>query len=113
MSPRSSSAAALRKGAPLFAALGDATRLAIVERLCKGGPASIASLTDGSGVTRQAVTKHLRVLAGAGIVKVERSGRESSWRLVPERLDDARTSLDQISHQWDMALTRLRAFVEE
>jgi len=113
MSRRASSAAARRGGAPVFAALGDETRLAIVQRLCRGGPASIASLTDGSGVTRQAVTKHLRVLEGAGLVRGTRSGRETSWRLLPGGLDDARASLDRISQQWDAALERLRAFVEE
>jgi DNA-binding transcriptional ArsR family regulator len=113
MSPRSSSAAgALKRGAPIFAALGDETRLAIVGRLCKSGPTSINALTTGSGVTRQAVTKHLRILADSGLATSVRSGRETRWQLVPGKLEDARHSLDQISQQWDMALTRLRAFVE-
>ena len=111
MSPRAS-ARPLERGAPIFAALGDETRLALVARLCRSGPTSIAGLTAGSGVTRQAVAKHLRILAGAGLVVVSRSGRESRWTLVPGRLEEARRSLDQIAQQWDMALTRLRAFVE-
>lgn len=112
MSRRADGAAALRRGAPVFAALGDATRLGIVARLARSGPASITSLTDGSGVSRQAVTKHLRILADAGLAAATRSGRESSWRLLPGGLDDARAGLDVISRQWDDALERLRAFVE-
>jgi DNA-binding transcriptional ArsR family regulator len=112
MSPRSGAAAAeLRRGAPIFAALGHETRLSLVARLCAGGPASIAHLTEGSGVTRQAVTKHLRILAGAGLVRGARQGRESSWELQPEKLDEARRSLDQISQQWSAALDRLSAYV--
>src|SRR5688572_2647285 len=110
---RRSSATALRDSAPVFAALGDDTRLGIVTRLCRSGPASITSLTAGSGVTRQAVTKHLRVLADAGLVRATRAGRESSWQLVPGGLEEARSCLDLISQQWDAVLERLRAFVEE
>jgi len=113
MSRRTSRAAALRGNAPVFAALGDDTRLGIVTRLCRSGPASIAGLTEGSGVTRQAVAKHLRILEGAGLVRASRAGRESSWQLLPGGLDEARASLDLISRQWDAALERLRAFVEE
>jgi len=80
--------------------------------LSSGGPASISRLTAGSGVTRQAVTKHLRVLAGAGLVLGSRRGRESLWRLQPERLDEAQRSLDLIARQWDHALGKLKAFVE-
>jgi DNA-binding transcriptional ArsR family regulator len=108
--------ARLRKAdrvAPLFAALGDETRLGLVARLSAGGPVSITRLTDGSGVTRQAVSKHLRVLAGAGLVRGARRGRESLWRLEPRRLEDARRSLDHLSRQWDRALDRLRMFVED
>ncbi len=112
MSRRSSAAVALRRGAPIFAALGDETRLGIVDRLCHGGPASIASLTEGSGVTRQAVTKHLRILEDAGLTRSLRAGRETTWQLLPGGLDEARASLDAISKQWDVALGRLRAFVE-
>ena len=104
---------ALRASAPVFAALGDETRLRLVARLCDDGPQSIARLTDGSGVTRQAVTKHLRVLADAGLVKGSRDGRESLWELEPARLEDARRYLDVISKRWDEAILRLRDFVEE
>ena len=98
--------------ASVFAALGDETRLRLVSRLSSGGPASISRLTDGSGVTRQAVTKHLRVLAGAGLAQASRRGRETLWRLQPERLDQAQRSLDLISRQWDHALDKLKAFLE-
>ena len=97
----------------MFAALGDETRLAIVSRLCKGGPSSIAELTEGAGVTRQAITKHLRVLADAGVVRGSRRGRESRWELTPRRLDVAHRYLDLISRRWDSALERLREHVEE
>src|SRR5262245_18270756 len=113
MSRRSSASTALRGSAPVFAALGDDTRLGIVTRLCRSGPASITGLTAGSGVTRQAVTKHLRILEDAGLVRATRAGRESSWQLLPSGLDEARSSLDLISQQWDAAIERLRAFVEE
>lgn len=111
--PRSPGTSALRASAPVFAALGDDTRLGIVTRLCRSGPSSIAGLTEGSGVSRQAVAKHLRILEGAGLVRVTRAGRESSWQLLPAGLDRARAGLDLISAQWDAALGRLRALVEE
>ena len=98
--------------APIFAALGDETRLGLVARLCRDGPLSISRLTDGSGVTRQAVTKHLRVLADAGLVRGSRLGRESSWTFEPDHIADARAFLDRISTQWDSALDRLAAIVE-
>lgn len=101
-----------RGAAPVFAALGDATRLRVVDRLSSGGPASIAALTDGSGVTRQAVAKHLRVLADAGLVRGSRRGRESVWELETRELADARRYLDAVSTRWDAALGRLKAFVE-
>lgn len=117
MSPRPRSSAALdtklRGSAPVFAALGDETRLRLVARLCNGGPMSITRLSDGSEVTRQAITKHLRVLEDAGLVSGSRRGRESVWELELDRLAAARRSLDLISEQWDAALDRLRAFVEE
>lgn len=99
--------------APLFAALGDETRLRLVSRLCRSGPQSIARLTDGSHVTRQAIAKHLRVMEHARLVHCTRRGRESVWELDRQRLSDARHYLDQISAQWDDALARLRAFVEQ
>jgi DNA-binding transcriptional ArsR family regulator len=112
---RSSHAAAraLRDAAPVFAALGDETRLRIVARLCDEGPQSIARLTDGADVTRQAVTKHLRVLADAGVVRGSRDGRESVWEIEPDRLEVARRSLEIVSARWDAAIGRLRAMVED
>lgn len=99
--------------APLFAALGDATRLDLVSRLAAGEPLSIVRLTEGSRVTRQAITKHLRVLAEAGLVRAVRHGRESLFELEPSRVEDARRSLDLISAQWDRRLERLKHFVED
>jgi len=110
---RAREAAFAQHTAPVFAALGDATRLRIVARLSSGGPASIAGLTSGSGVTRQAVTKHLAVLTDASLVRHARDGRERIFELRPEKLDAARRSLDRIAEQWDAALSRLKAFVEE
>jgi DNA-binding transcriptional ArsR family regulator len=98
--------------APVFAALGDETRLQLVSRLCERGPLSIAKLSAGFDVTRQAITKHLHVLADAGVVRGTRDGRESVWELEPHRLEAARRHLDSISKQWDAALGRLKAFVE-
>jgi len=102
-----------RNVTPVFAALGDETRLGLVARLCAGGPMSIARLTEGTKVTRQAIAKHLRVMEDAGLVRVSRLGRESRWELQPGRLDDARRHLDVISQQWDAALERLKRFVED
>ena len=99
--------------APLFAALGDEVRLRLVSRLCDEGPLSITRLTAGSRVTRQAITKHLRVMEAAGLVRSTRHGRESVWRLERRRLRAARRYLDIISKQWDDALGRLREFVED
>jgi DNA-binding transcriptional ArsR family regulator len=99
--------------APLFAALGDKTRLLLVSRLCGDGPMSIRGLTTGSQITRQAVTKHLRVLEGAGLVRSKRRGRERIWQLEQNRLEEARLYLENISAQWDDALGRLRSLVEE
>jgi DNA-binding transcriptional ArsR family regulator len=103
-----------RKGAaPLFAALGDETRLALVARLSADGPRSITFLTVGSSVTRQAITKHLHVLAATGLVRQHRRGRERLWRLDPARLDIAQKFLTHISQQWDTRLARLRDLVED
>ncbi len=101
-----------RSSAPLFAALGDHTRLRLVAHLCDGGPMSITRLTAGSRVTRQAISKHLRVLESAGLVRGKRRGRETLWQLERRRLQEARRYLDLISGQWDEALGRLRKFVE-
>ena len=96
----------------MFAALGDQTRLGLVMRLCDGGPMSIAKLASDFDITRQAVTKHLRVMEDAGIVRHEQQGRESIWQLEQQRLSDVREYLDAISTQWDAALGRLQRFVE-
>ncbi|MEP7326673.1 MAG: metalloregulator ArsR/SmtB family transcription factor [Gemmatimonadota bacterium] len=102
----------VRDAAPLFAALGDETRLRLIARLSAGGPGSITQLSEKSAVTRQAISKHLRVLSGAGLVGSTRRGRESVWELKPKRLSDAHEYLDRISRQWDDALDRLKGFVE-
>ena len=101
-----------KSSAHLFAALGDGTRLRLVSRLCDGGPMSISRFTAGSRVTRQAITKHLRVMEDAGLVHSTRRGRERIWRLDRRRLREARRHLDLISKQWDDALGRLKAAVE-
>jgi len=103
---------AVTGAAPIFAALGDETRLHLVSRMCAGGPLSIVQLTMGSGVTRQAVTKHLHVLAEARLVRDSREGRERRWELDPSRLDEARRALEVISRQWDHTLGRLKEFLE-
>jgi DNA-binding transcriptional ArsR family regulator len=105
-------AAATRNGAPIFAALGDETRLRIVAKLAAGEPLSIVRLTEGEGVTRQAITKHLAVLAEAGLVRDVRRGRERLWALEPSPLETARRYLDLVSQRWDSALARLAAMVE-
>lgn len=102
----------LRKAVPVFAALGDETRLRVIALLCTGGALSIAQLTAGTDITRQAVTKHLQVLADAGLVRDLRQGRERLWEFEPSRLDEARRSLDTIAGQWDQALLRLKASLE-
>ena len=95
-----------------FAALGDATRLRLVSRLSRDGPMSITRLSAGFPITRQAVTKHLRVMEDAGLVRSTQQGRESVWQLEQKRLADARRHLQAISAQWDETLGRLRSFVE-
>ena len=104
--------AALKTRASLFAALGDETRLSVLTRLSRGEPQSISRLTAGTRLTRQAVTKHLRVLEGAGVVRSLKSGRESLFELEPQTLAYARDYLDEVSRQWDDALARLKAHVE-
>jgi DNA-binding transcriptional ArsR family regulator len=109
---RGLAAAHVRDAAPLFAALGDPTRLRLLARLATAGPESIAQLSERAVVSRQAITKHLDVLARAGLIRGNRRGREHIWALEPKRLADARMVLDQISQQWDDALDRLKDFVE-
>ena len=98
--------------AELFSALGDSNRLQLIGRLSDGRPHSISQLSEGMRLTRQGVTKHLRILEGAGLVRSSRVGRESRFRLEPEAIDEARSYLETVSRQWDMALTRLKALVE-
>lgn len=112
--PHSARAAMMPKdSASLFAALGDETRLRLVSRLCDNGPMSITELTAGSKITRQAITKHLRALGEAGLVRSRWRGRESVWQLDQHRIKDAQRCLDLISRQWNGALERLRELVED
>jgi DNA-binding transcriptional ArsR family regulator len=99
--------------APVFAALGDPTRLALVATLSDGRPRSVAELSRGSAITRQAVTKHLRVLETVGLVSSLRAGRETRFALRPDQLAPARAYLEDIGRQWDAALARLKHFVEK
>ena len=96
----------------VFAALGDPTRLGILQRLAKDGPASISVLAENFHTTRQGVTKHLNVLASAGIIEGEFRGREHVWALNPARLAEAQRHLDVLARGWDDALARLKAHVE-
>ena len=97
---------------PIFAALGEPTRLGIVIRLADGGPLSTMNLSVAAGISRQGVTKHLHALEDAGLVRGARVGRDRVWELRAARLAELRRYLDQISDQWDQALARLGAFVE-
>ncbi|HXA79056.1 MAG TPA: metalloregulator ArsR/SmtB family transcription factor [Candidatus Acidoferrales bacterium] len=114
MSRRASSSVAAnhQTHAPVFAALGDRTRLSLVAKLAGGHPRSISQLTEGSSLTRQAITKHLRVLEKVEIVRSIRAGRESLYELHPEPIEELRNYLDLVSKHWDRALSRLKAFVE-
>lgn len=96
----------------MFAALGDRTRLHLVARLSDEGPMSVVRLTKGAGITRQAVSKHLKALEDADLVHSHRTGRERIWALRSDRLTEARQHLEAISAQWDEALDRLKGFVE-
>jgi DNA-binding transcriptional ArsR family regulator len=103
---------ALQNCAPVFAALGDETRLRLIAVLCMGGAMSITQLTAGTELTRQAITKHLSVLAGAGLVRDIKVGRERLWEFEPAQMEEARRSLAAIAGQWDQALEKLRLVVE-
>jgi DNA-binding transcriptional ArsR family regulator len=105
-------AANRRVHAPVFAALGDETRLSLVAKLCGGQHRSISQLTRGSRLTRQAITKHLRVLERVQIVRSVHTGRESLFELNPEPMEEIRNYLDLVSEEWDQALVRLRLFVK-
>jgi DNA-binding transcriptional ArsR family regulator len=109
----SSRSAALRGAVPVFAALGDETRLRLVAALSDGGARSIAQLTASTVITRQAVTKHLKVLAKAGLVRDVKAGRERLWEFDPARFEKARHSLDLIALQWDQTLQRLKNLLDE
>jgi DNA-binding transcriptional ArsR family regulator len=109
--PPSRGSAALQ-AAPVFAALGDTTRLRLVRRLSTEGPLSITRLSEGSGMTRQAITRHLQALGRVGLVRDAREGREHVYSLDLKRLETARRYLDDVSAQWDAAAARLKAFVE-
>ena len=112
---RSRGAAALKvnEAVPVFAALGDATRLRLLGRLSVDGPLSTTRLSEGTGVTRQAITRHLYALGDAGLVRNARRGRERVWELDLKRLEKAKRYLDQVAAQWDEAADRLKAFVED
>ena len=110
---RSSLAAKGREHAPVFAALGDETRLALVAKLSGGQPCSISHLTKGSKLSRQAITKHLRVLESVGIVHSVHAGRESLFEFDPTPIEEMREYLDFVSEQWDRALARLKSFIED
>ena len=114
MSP-SRGAAALKvpEAVPVFAALGGATRLRLLGRLSADGPLSITRLSEGTGVSRQAITRHLYALGDAGLVRNARRGRERVWELDLKRLEKAKRCLDQIAAEWDEAAGRLKAFVED
>jgi DNA-binding transcriptional ArsR family regulator len=98
--------------AAVFAALGDEMRLALVAKLCAGKPRSISQLTKGSRLTRQAVTKHLRVLESVGIVRSNHRGRETRFEFDPESIEGMKQYLDFVSDQWDQGLARLKTLVE-
>jgi DNA-binding transcriptional ArsR family regulator len=100
------------KAAMVFAALGDPTRLALVVRLCDGSRCSIAQLSDGQPLTRQAISKHLRVLEDSHVVRSERAGRENLYVLDPRPIENLRSYIELVSRQWDTTLSRLKSFVE-
>ncbi len=102
----------LRRHAPVFAALGDETRLKLLARLSDRTPCSISQLADGLPITRQAITKHLVVLERVGLVRGEMSGRERLFELRRKPLMQAKDYLELVSRQWDDALSRLKAHVE-
>jgi DNA-binding transcriptional ArsR family regulator len=110
---RHSRSGVLKARASVFAALGDETRLSVLVKLTSGQPQSISRLTVGTKLTRQAVTKHLRVLEDAGVVRCVRIGRESRFELETKPIDEVREYLEHVSEQWEDALARLKSFVEE
>lgn len=105
--------AQLKSRASVFAALGDETRLALIGKLSNGPAQSISRLAEDSTLTRQAITKHLRVLEGAGVVHNVRVGRESRFEFRLQPLKELQSYLERVSDQWEQALERLRSFVED
>lgn len=103
----------LRRQAPVFAALGDETRLSLIAQLCEEAPCSISKLAEGSDITRQAITKHLRVLENAGLVRGEMAGRECLFTIQTKPLEEVRDYLENVAQEWDEALVRLKKFVEK
>jgi len=112
-SPKTKPRAGTEDRASIFAALGDETRLSLVAKLSNGPPQSISRLAEGSMLTRQAITKHLRVLEGAGVVRGVKVGRENLFEFRPEPIEELRSYLARVSDQWEDALGRLKSFVEE
>src|SRR5687768_4161395 len=110
---RATSALKVTEAVPVFAALADETRLGLLGRLSVEGPLSITRLSEGTGVTRQAITRHLHALGDVGLVRDARRGRERVFELDLKRLEKAQRYLDQIAAQWDVAADRLRSFVED
>jgi DNA-binding transcriptional ArsR family regulator len=108
-----STSPAVVANAPLFDALGDPNRLRIVTRLCDGGPCSTSQVTHVVPVSRQAATKHLLFLEAVGLVSSKRQGRERIWRIEPKPLTDASDYLTALSKRWDIAIDRLRTYVED
>ena len=110
---RGTAALSVTEAVPVFAALADPTRLRLLGRLSVDGPLSITRLSEGTGVTRQAITRHLDALGEAGLVRNARRGRERVFELDLKRLEKAKRYLDQVAAQWDEAADRLKAFVED
>jgi DNA-binding transcriptional ArsR family regulator len=113
MRERNIRAAKRADGATVFAALGDPIRLAIIARLCGSGPLPTIQLQQGTSLSRQAVTKHLRILEEVGLVRSDRVGRHRSWRIEARQLVNTRDHLDRISAQWDARLKRLQSLVQD
>lgn len=112
MPPASRHKSALAARANAFAALGDETRLGLLANLSSGRRYSISQLTEGTKLTRQAVTKHLRVLERARLVHAKRAGRETLFEVDPKPMQELAQYLDSVSKQWDQALARLKLFAE-
>ena len=113
MPAKAAAQARLSERAAVFAALGDATRLQLLAKLSSGRAQSISSLAAEADLTRQALTKHLRVLERAELARCRRVGRESRYEFRPKRVDEARRYLEQVGKDWDAALARFKAFVEQ